>query len=481
MDEIRTSDGIFPKEKPEETKDDTPLPDQDKNLARILGQAKSRIESRRNERMSSSDEELSGRAGNQSVQDLLPIEESEELVSGKIPPATPEKIAPSLPPVNLPSESLDIKPSQPGVAQMFDDLDRIETEPDKKDNLVPKKTTPEEILGIPDKRNTDIESESDADIEMAPEKSSPAIESIIKRSKAEARESLEEEFDASEKKGGTGSKLKLAFISIGAAMLLVGAAGFVFTNFLGQDDGDSDDQVIDDDTDDTVFVPAPDPILIVDAIEEVEIGSMSNSEFRSRADEIARSAYPAQSTVYLPVMLKAGQTRRHITLSEFFQLMEASTPAALTDYEKYSAFMYFPTANSETDCFAANILDSSCYGPRLGIVIDISSRPGSTIGEETSQVLSSMASWEPTMIRDLDSMILAPLPSPVPPSFSTGNYNGLTTRYVTLPIPTTSLDWMLYDNYLIISTSMESARAAQANLDFSFDEFDDEFEDEDDF
>lgn len=212
---------------------------------------------------------------------------------------------------------------------------------------------------------------------------------------------------------------------------------------------------------DVVLPQPPKPILRADSAEILKIRQINNEEILAKLEILENRDLPEKSVTYIAILLHNDKEARFLTLSELFDLMKVQAPATIRPYSNYSLYLYQQTERDKELCLSSGIPDKTCYGPRLGLVIDLSSKENASIEEEKGESLKTMVNWEATsIVQDLSSFILAPIPATRPPSFLSGRYNDNPTRYINLPIHTTSIDWMLIDKYLIIATSMDTARTA---------------------
>lgn len=211
-----------------------------------------------------------------------------------------------------------------------------------------------------------------------------------------------------------------------------------------------------------VIIPQPlKPLLRVDSTITLKIRQLTHEEILPQLETLKNSVSPEKSVAYVTILLHNDEVARFISLSEFFGLMKIQAPTTLKSYNNYSLYLYQQTKNDEELCLANGITDKACHGPRLGLVIDLASKEGASIEEEKGEALKALVSWETTsMVQDFSAFILSPTPAIRPPSFLSGRYNDMPTRYINLPIHTISVDWTIKDQYLIIATSMDAARTA---------------------
>ncbi|MFH1611802.1 MAG: hypothetical protein ABH887_00835 [bacterium] len=119
----------------------------------------------------------------------------------------------------------------------------------------------------------------------------------------------------------------------------------------------------------------------------------------------------------------------------------------------YTLLAYNPSDAEKDICEENNILDESCYGPRLVLVIKMS---------DTNLLKSSLLNWEETIVDDLENIILSPISKIEGIEFqdsSMSNYKGAELlRYINLPITTITVDYAIKDDLLIIGTSKNTTR-----------------------
>jgi hypothetical protein len=149
---------------------------------------------------------------------------------------------------------------------------------------------------------------------------------------------------------------------------------------------------------------------------------------------------------------------RYLALTELFQILQIDAPPVLNDYKDFTLNSYSPGIEEEMLCKGEGILRRSCYGPRLGLVIKLQEPQDGLLTKDSARNI--MQEWEKTISEDMVPIILDVIEYRASKEFSSGLYKNSQTRFINLPLPSTSVDWLIADNYLIIATSKNSARAA---------------------
>ena len=140
-----------------------------------------------------------------------------------------------------------------------------------------------------------------------------------------------------------------------------------------------------------------------------------------------------------------------LDLETFLSLSGIIVPESISSSLSGSYDFFFLGENSfdKTSCSKAGISNNACAGPRLGLALPI---------KNGKNIDSSLRSWESTMPNDLQSIL------PSQTSISSGNfknasYGGTSIRYQNFPIDTTTIDYAVLNNILLISTSKTSMYA----------------------
>ncbi len=214
--------------------------------------------------------------------------------------------------------------------------------------------------------------------------------------------------------------------------------------------------------------PPPKALIQTIETETIELSGLGYDDLRPKIDALAETKFLPESLAYIPIKFSTGKETRYLTLLEIFEVLQIDAPPILYDHKNFTLYLYSQGIEARKLCDEAGIVSLSCYGPRIGIVIQF---PALDEGALTKDIaFSVMKEWEKTIIDDLGPLMLA-LPTktgPASPSglrgasaqFARGKYKNFDVSFVNLPISTTSLDWILTDTHLIIATSKDAARAA---------------------
>ena len=127
--------------------------------------------------------------------------------------------------------------------------------------------------------------------------------------------------------------------------------------------------------------------------------------------------------------------------------LKIKMPTAVKNELMESEFNVFAFGGTDLDksvCEQGKNMAAACYGPRLGLVFDVSS-------SDKTKLTTALKTWEKTMVSDLKPLILAK-PGALT-GFKTGTYQDQTIRYQNLPFNTVTVDYAIVDNFLIITTS----------------------------
>jgi len=212
----------------------------------------------------------------------------------------------------------------------------------------------------------------------------------------------------------------------------------------------------------------PDTLIETTQIKPIKITNISYGALKSKIDALQEKRFLAGSLAHIPIKLSSESEIRYLTLVEIFAALQIDAPPILNDYKNFTLFLYSQDTKAEELCTSAGIADKSCYGPRIGIIIEMPDPGESALTISTAS--NVMEEWEKTIVDDLRPLMLAAPQGTVDAqgeeisAFSFGKHKNFITHYINLPIPTTSVDWLIADSYLVIATSKDAARAAADNL-----------------
>jgi len=139
-----------------------------------------------------------------------------------------------------------------------------------------------------------------------------------------------------------------------------------------------------------------------------------------------------------------------LSAAEFFTIFGIKVPADFFTNVKgdnYSLVYYMPDSEEKNTCIASNVAGAMCYGPRLAIAFSL---------QNFDYTKAMMINWEKTFFEDLSPLVLGE-PQNSASDFGGSLYKGkIEFRYKNFPISTTSLNYGLYKDILIIGTSKNS-------------------------
>ena len=440
------------------------------------------------------------------LDDLLPIEPSYAKASEDRPPSAPSSPTKPMgvgvpsnlpigePPLTVPDEWPSYAPPSPqpsleataGTAKAPEEHGKASEDkpapskpelssvrPDPMDRQARK--TPEEILGLP-------ASPATRTMDGVSEKTEPSTQKITKTDEAKEgllSQSLEKIVRAPERPSikppsqtrlRSHAKLNLRAMPILKFVIISGLLGVILLSvsygiywklFLQEEPSAPPPPVP------QISEPAiPQPLIDFRERRILEITSLEYDSLKPKLDTLAGGAFLSQSLIYIPIKHISDTERRFISLSEIFQILQIDAPPALLDPKNFTLYAYSPADEERELCAEAGIVDKSCYGPRLGIVMELWSKGEGILTRDTAA--SVMAQWEKTIINDIRPLILT---SPIIPAdyipgekFGINKYKNFDIRYKNFPIPAISIDWLISDKYLIIATSKNAARLAVDNL-----------------
>lgn len=373
------------------------------------------------------------------TEDFLPIEETLQV---------PIPLKDIEPPDNLPTGQAGLPIGEKSPLQ-------ITPPPIAKSEPKPRSIkTPEEILGLPQRKvNLPIDGQELPSMPKSAQETKPLSKTVPTPPRVAFRPSVP---PLKPLKSISGIKFTLIVALLG--VITIGVLGFLFWNlfFKAPPPPPAPPPSI------PASQPVPDSLILYDRISPINIDKLEYDLLKPLLDNLYTTAFVEGSLSYLPIKLTAEKQVRYITLSELLKTLQIDAPPELLAYENYTLFLYTQKADSKGICLAAQISDPFCYGPRLGLMIEL---PKTTSPNKTTAI---MKEWEKTLINDFKPLMLFVPSDPAPDQneqgFKSGNYKGLNIRYINMPIHTMSIDWILKDTYLIIATSKDAARTAVEGL-----------------
>ena len=231
-----------------------------------------------------------------------------------------------------------------------------------------------------------------------------------------------------------GRKFVIALV----ALVAVGSVtGFLIWNFLIA--GEEEPLIVTPPAEEQV-VEAPNPLVPAD----FETIIQSAEEMRA----LEFSSGSPETVVYAPYYLE--DEKKFANPEELFAVLDMQAPSPLFRLldDAVTPYVYIPGDEERERCGGEGIADSSCFSPRLGVVLH------ATLANVTL-IRGVMEDWERTMAQDLRPMVFGN-PSLPPSEFSSATYRGIPVRFINLPISTTAINYALTDSFIVIATSKNS-------------------------
>lgn len=211
--------------------------------------------------------------------------------------------------------------------------------------------------------------------------------------------------------------------------------------------------------------PLPEALIQTIETETIELSGLNYDNLKPKIDILAETKFLPESLVYIPIRFttqpaspsQGGKEARYLTLLQIFEVLQIDAPTTLYSHKNFTLYLYSQGTEAQKLCDEAGIVSKSCYGPRIGIAIELPDLDEGTLTKNIA--FSIMKEWEKTIVDDLGPLMLS-VPQKTSAQFVPGKYKNFDTSFINLPISTTSLDWILTDTHLIIATSKDAARAA---------------------
>jgi hypothetical protein len=193
-------------------------------------------------------------------------------------------------------------------------------------------------------------------------------------------------------------------------------------------------------------------LISVDKTETIEYSTDPGAVMQSSVLEKIKTKLQTEQTkgAFIRILVKTTDenlVKEYVSLSQISQSTGIVIPSAVAANfdNEYTLFAYMPDSEEAGLCQQAQINDSQCAGPRLGLAIGITSKDAAK---------QAMANWQTTMIDDLKPLILSQI-TKANGFKSDANllYQGKDIYYQNLPISPIALNYALSDDLLIIATS----------------------------
>lgn len=197
----------------------------------------------------------------------------------------------------------------------------------------------------------------------------------------------------------------------------------------------------------------PSPLLPAYVQETLVLKNVSSDQFYSALAENLKKTYQEGSIRAL--FLATGENsspQKYLEFSEAIEALNISIPATIRSYvDEYTLFLYTAGQKEEDRCRLDEISETRCWGPRIVLVLKLN--------ERNEEIITKLRQWEPTMLQNLRSIILAPSTESLP-EFQDFIYKEQPIRYKNLEISTVTVNYAIINNLLIIGTSKEAVFAA---------------------
>ena len=210
-------------------------------------------------------------------------------------------------------------------------------------------------------------------------------------------------------------------------------------------------------TEQPVAEPTVSPALLsYERIETITLTSAQPTEVLSQLSRLFATPHELDTLYRVVLLVQESGASRQTTYEELLRAFAITIPPTVQGQLSSTADLFFlgPSTFDEATCKSAGASGADCSGPRLGLAVQTA---GNTALE------SSLRSWEGTMIQNLKGLIRASIQDSNAP-FQSGSYRGISLRYKNLPLDTTSIDYAVTGDLLIITTSKSSMFSALEHL-----------------
>jgi hypothetical protein len=195
------------------------------------------------------------------------------------------------------------------------------------------------------------------------------------------------------------------------------------------------------------------PLLAFDQTEFITLDSDAASAIAAALDQAVAAPRAGEADlVRLVFVISSAQGDTQLPFETMRVALGLAIPQEVLAQlgSEYDLFVLPRNVFDEETCRERGARDADCAGARLGLAVRT---------KDSATLASSLRTWEATMVGDLRRLIAATIEGAHTP-FLTGTYRTASIRYRNLPLPTTTIDYALSGNILLITTSKSSMYAA---------------------
>lgn len=231
------------------------------------------------------------------------------------------------------------------------------------------------------------------------------------------------------------------FLGLGAtAVILIATLGFLLYN------GEKEEP--------PVIPPqevTPTPTLIPEIkTQTISLIEKSATEIKEKLLETVQSTTTNITINRIFFKVFENETEKALSLSELTNILNLNIPDELKkpSEQTYNLILCSTPANEET---ATSSTQAKERENRLAIILETT---------EPDKANDALRAWENTIAEDLEGLMLATPEAPATTDFQENLYKGAYIRYKNLPTPSLTIDYTVYKNLIIITTSRQSIYAA---------------------
>ncbi len=237
---------------------------------------------------------------------------------------------------------------------------------------------------------------------------------------------------------------------------------------------DENEQEEEDENKPSIVKPAipaivpPSPWIRIPNMEtrQIEVDQPTKANLEEALKDLASQDLAPGSITYIPIRLTAlteDGSPQFLTADKLLSGLGVDTPTNFINSVEaaFMLFAYSPTKEDSIICGEASSVSETCPGTRLGLVFK-----GRNANENPQLLPKLLGEWIRTDVTTLKPLVLDNAVFPENPSFKSVSYEGVESpiSYINLPHSATTVNLAIFDEYLVIATSKNSAIAMLSEM-----------------
>lgn len=231
------------------------------------------------------------------------------------------------------------------------------------------------------------------------------------------------------------------YLGLGVAVLvLVATLGFLFYQ---KEIPPEEPPIVEPPPDQLIPTPSLIPEISTTTIRLTE---RNETELKNKILETAQEYSEGINITRLLITVVENGVKRFLTLSELAEILNLNIPDALQTPAAEAYNLILSSLPSEALATSSNSFKEDREN-RLALILETAN---------PREANKTMQDWEATMVQELEGLMLISPGPEATPEFQEVIYHGASLRYKNLPISSITIDYTIYQNLIIITTSKRS-------------------------